>query len=140
MMNVLRRGQKWIVAFVVATVGLVFAFVFGAGGGTYGAPQGGPQTVVQVGERLYQTREVSLLAQTIEQSQREQLGDAFDAAAARDQINEQAATLLMHTALLAHEFKAEGSFAAAAVFYSTLLSIVTVTIVVAILKSGLAPA
>ncbi len=43
----------------------------------------------------------------------------------------------INTALLAHEFKAEGGFAAAAVFYSTLLSIVTVTIVVAALKSGL---
>ena len=43
----------------------------------------------------------------------------------------------INTALLAHEFKAEGGFAAAAVFYSTLLSIVTVTIVVAVLKSGL---
>ena len=42
----------------------------------------------------------------------------------------------INTALLAHEFKAEGGFAAAAVFYSTLLSIVTVTIVVAVLKSG----
>ncbi len=44
----------------------------------------------------------------------------------------------INTALLAHEFKADGGFAAAAVFYSTLLSIVTVTMVVAVLKSGLA--
>lgn len=48
-----------------------------------------------------------------------------------------AAPTAINTALLAHEFKAEGGFAAAAVFYSTLLSIVTVTIVIAVLKSGL---
>ena len=43
----------------------------------------------------------------------------------------------INTALLAHEFKAEGGIAAATVFYSTLMSIVTVTIVIAVLKSGL---
>jgi len=43
----------------------------------------------------------------------------------------------INTALLAHEFKADVGFAAAAVFYSTLLSIVTVTLVIAVLKSGL---
>ena len=44
----------------------------------------------------------------------------------------------INTALLAHEFKAEGGFAAAAVFYSTVTSIITVTIVTAILKATLA--
>ncbi len=41
----------------------------------------------------------------------------------------------VNTALLAHEFKADGRFASAAVFYSTIFSAVTVTLVLFILKS-----
>ncbi len=41
----------------------------------------------------------------------------------------------VNTALLAHEFKADGRFASAAVFYSTIFSTLTVTIVLFILKS-----
>lgn len=41
----------------------------------------------------------------------------------------------INTALLAHEFKADTRLASAAVFYTTLLSLVTVTIVLAILRA-----
>jgi len=41
----------------------------------------------------------------------------------------------VNTALLAHEFGADQRFAAAAVFYSTLLSVITVTIVLFLLKA-----
>jgi len=40
----------------------------------------------------------------------------------------------VNTALLAHEFKADAHFAAAAVFYSTLFSMVTVTVLIAVLR------
>jgi malate permease and related proteins len=40
----------------------------------------------------------------------------------------------VNTALIAHEFKADSHFAAAAVFYSTLLSMVTVTVLVTVLR------
>ena len=40
----------------------------------------------------------------------------------------------VNTALIAHEFKTDSHFAAAAVFYSTLFSMVTVTILVAVLR------
>jgi predicted permease len=39
----------------------------------------------------------------------------------------------VNTALIAHEFNADAAFAASAVFYSTLLSMVTVTVLIAIL-------
>jgi predicted permease len=39
----------------------------------------------------------------------------------------------VNTALIAHEFKADSHFAAAAVFYSTLLSMFTVTLLIALL-------
>tara|TARA_R110002096_G_scaffold433667_6_gene653002 strand:- start:6691 stop:7644 length:954 start_codon:yes stop_codon:yes gene_type:complete len=41
----------------------------------------------------------------------------------------------VNTALLAHEYKADGRFASAVVFYSTIFSAITVTIVLFILKS-----
>ena len=40
----------------------------------------------------------------------------------------------VNTALLAHEFEADSAFAAAAVFYSTLVSMVTVTVLIAMLR------
>lgn len=40
----------------------------------------------------------------------------------------------VNTALIAHEFKADAQFAAAAVFYSTLLSMLTVTLLIAVLR------
>ncbi len=40
----------------------------------------------------------------------------------------------VNTALIAHEFKADSHFAAAAVFYSTLLSVITVTLLIALLR------
>ncbi|MEM9015992.1 MAG: AEC family transporter [Verrucomicrobiota bacterium] len=50
-----------------------------------------------------------------------------------------AAPTAVNTALLAHEFKADSRFAAAAVFYSTLLASLVVTGVLAALRSGLIP-
>ncbi|EDY18979.1 putative permease [Chthoniobacter flavus Ellin428] len=40
----------------------------------------------------------------------------------------------VNTALIAHEFNADSQFAAAAVFYSTLLSMFTVTLLIAFLR------
>jgi predicted permease len=40
----------------------------------------------------------------------------------------------VNTALIAHELNADSDFAAAAVFYSTLASMVTVTLIIAILQ------
>ena len=40
----------------------------------------------------------------------------------------------VNTALIAHEFQADSHFAAAAVFYSTLFSMFTVTILIAVLR------
>ena len=108
MLRILRQGQKWIVGLVVIGVGFVFAFVFGSGGGTFSPPPGGPGVVLQVEDRVYFTRDVQLLADQITQSQREQLGDAFDADAARDRIVDQAANSLLRTTLLAREAERQG--------------------------------
>jgi peptidyl-prolyl cis-trans isomerase D len=108
MLRILRQGQKWIVGFVVIGVGFVFAFVFGSGGGTFDAPQGGPGIVLQVEERIYYTRDVQLRVDQITRSQRDALGAAFDGDAARDQIRDQAANILLRTTLLAREAERQG--------------------------------
>ncbi|MEM7698884.1 MAG: AEC family transporter [Verrucomicrobiota bacterium] len=45
----------------------------------------------------------------------------------------------VNTALLAHEFKADSRFAAAAVLYSTLLASIVVTLLLALLRAGVVP-
>lgn len=50
-----------------------------------------------------------------------------------------AAPTAVNTALLAHEFKADSRFAAAAVLYSTLAAAIIVTILLAILRAGWIP-
>jgi predicted permease len=41
----------------------------------------------------------------------------------------------VNTALIAHEFQADTEYAAGAVFWSTLLSMITVTLLITVLKS-----
>lgn len=50
-----------------------------------------------------------------------------------------AAPTAVNTALLAHEFKADDRFAAAAVLYSTLLAAIVVTLLLAVLRAGWIP-
>lgn len=50
-----------------------------------------------------------------------------------------AAPTAVNTALLAHEFKADSRFAAAAVFYSTLLASIVVTVLLAVIRAGWIP-
>lgn len=57
----------------------------------------------------------------------------FDPATSRILIAGAAAPTAVNTALLAHEFNGDSDFAASAVFYSTLASVVTVSVVLALL-------
>ena len=59
---------------------------------------------------------------------------AFDAATAAVLIVGAASPVAVNTALLAHEFKADSRFAAAAVFYSTLLAGLVVTMLIYLLR------
>ena len=59
----------------------------------------------------------------------------FDATTAAILILGAASPTAVNTALLAHEFKADSRFAAAAVFYSTLLATVVVTVLLAVLRA-----
>ncbi|MCB1096566.1 MAG: AEC family transporter [Verrucomicrobiae bacterium] len=60
----------------------------------------------------------------------------FEPETARILIAGAAAPTAINTALLAHEFDGDSQFAASAVFYSTLASVVTVSVVLALLGAG----
>jgi predicted permease len=58
----------------------------------------------------------------------------FKGEAAAIMIVSSAFPTAVNTALIAHEFGADAHFAAAAVFYSTLFSMLTVTVLIAVLR------
>jgi peptidyl-prolyl cis-trans isomerase D len=102
MLAVLRRGQRWILWLVIVGVGAVFVLYLGIGSGFDGGA-GDPETVVAVGERRYDARDVLRVRARQEEEYRRVLGDGFDAEAASDFLDENAASLLMRVALLAGE-------------------------------------
>jgi peptidyl-prolyl cis-trans isomerase D len=87
---------------VIIGVGAVFVLYLGVGGG-FGAGGEGPETVVAVGERSYDARDVLRLRARQEEEYRRVLGEGFDAEAASDFLDESAASILLRVALLAGE-------------------------------------
>jgi predicted permease len=61
---------------------------------------------------------------------------AFEGELAKTMILSASFPTAVNTALLAHEFKADTEYAAGAVFWSTLLSMITVTVLITILKAS----
>jgi peptidyl-prolyl cis-trans isomerase D len=102
MLAVLRRGQRWILSLVIVGVGAVFVLYLGIGSGfRRGANE--PETVVAVGGRRYDARDVLRVRARQEEEYRRVLGDGFDPEAASDFLDENAASLLLRVALLAGE-------------------------------------
>ena len=99
MLRVMRQGSRWIMWLVILAVGAVFVLYLGVGGGSGGA--GNAATVVAVGGRSFDARDVLRVRQSQEEEFRRVLGDGFDPKAASDQLDESAAGQLLRTALLA---------------------------------------
>jgi malate permease and related proteins len=59
---------------------------------------------------------------------------AFEGELARTMILSASFPTAVNTALIAHEFKADTEYAAGAVFWSTLVSMITVTVLISVLK------
>lgn len=106
MLRFMRRSSRWVMWIVIIGVGAVFVLYLGIGGITGGAAE--PDTVVAVGDRSYDTRDVLRVRQNQEAQLRENLGDAYDAEAAADFLNQNAATMLLRQALLAREAERMG--------------------------------
>lgn len=101
MLRVLRHGSRWIMWVVIIGVGAVFTLYLGIGGGFGGGRVVG--TVVRVGERRYDARDVTRVRETMEDRYREVLGDQFDAEAAGRFLDQMAARRLARMAIFAEE-------------------------------------
>jgi peptidyl-prolyl cis-trans isomerase D len=106
MLRILRKGQRWIMGFVIVVVGGVFAAFVGVGGPLFHGNAG--NAVVDVdGHRYFATDLARTRAQQEEEVKR-MLGDAFDSKAAGAQLDMMAANALVQSAILAREAKRLG--------------------------------
>jgi peptidyl-prolyl cis-trans isomerase D len=100
MLRFMRRSSRWVMWIVILGVGAVFVLYLGIGGGPGSAPAG-PDVVVAVGDRSFDARHVLRVRQQQEAELRRNLGDSFDAEAASDFLDQNAASVLLRQALLA---------------------------------------
>src|SRR3990172_942197 len=106
MLETLRRGQRWIMALVIAGVGFVFVFYLGLGGAP-GGGGAGSGAVVEVDDLRFGPRDVDRVRRQQEEQYRQALGDRFDESAA-DQLDALAASLLVNQAILSREARELG--------------------------------
>ena len=100
MLESIRRGQRWLVLFLVTFIGFVFVFFMGVGGGFGpGSPSG--NAVVELGETRLMISDFQRLRAQQEQAYRDQLGDQFDARAMRSLLDSQSLRTLVESAVLA---------------------------------------
>jgi peptidyl-prolyl cis-trans isomerase D len=101
MLQVLRRGQRWVMALVVVAVGGGMVFFLAVGGGW--GRQAQPHIAVTVGDRQFDWRDFERVRQRHADEFRRALGDAFDAEQAADYLDQSAAGSLVQMAILAEE-------------------------------------
>jgi peptidyl-prolyl cis-trans isomerase D len=97
-LDIIRRGQRWVTALFVVGVGGAMIFFIGLGGPLQG---GDPNAVVRVGPHEFTYVEFQRELANREQQYQEALGDGFDPEAMRDQLTQMAARGLVDRALLA---------------------------------------
>ena len=100
MLDLMRRGQRWLTAIFVASVGLVFAVFIGVGSPIQ---RGSEETVLQVGPHRIGIAEFERTRKQREEQLRDSLGEGFDAAAASDQLDGITAQILIQRSILALE-------------------------------------
>jgi peptidyl-prolyl cis-trans isomerase D len=105
MLEVIRKGQRWVTALFVIGIGGVFVFFLGLGGPMQG-PGGG--SVVEVGEHRFGLREFERVRARRENDLRQALGDQFDARQYESTLDQFASQVLIERAILAMEGDAMG--------------------------------
>jgi peptidyl-prolyl cis-trans isomerase D len=102
MLDVLRRGQSWIVPLLLVGIGVPFAVYFGAQGGPSSGQVLASGTAIRLGDRTISTRDLQRALDAQTQQYRQALGDQFDERAALPFLVNTAASMLLRDALLAH--------------------------------------
>ena len=102
MLDVLRRGQRWIMPVILVGIGVPFAVYFGAQGGSNSGQPLGSGVAIRLGDRSISTRDVQRALEVQLQQYRQALGDQFDERSALPFLVNSAASAMLRDALLAH--------------------------------------
>ena len=99
MLEIMRRGQRWLLWVVIVLVGGTFAVTFGIGGSFN--PSRPDEVLVEVDGRRYDGRDLQRVRQNLEAEYRRVLGDNYDAEAAGAFLDQSAADILVSQAIFA---------------------------------------
>ena len=94
MLDSIRRGQRWLTAALVLTIGIVFIVFFGPWAGQQ-APTSGTDAVVELDGHVIDTSDFYRRREMRTRQLREQLGDGFDEKAASAFLDQQTLRLLV---------------------------------------------
>ena len=102
MLDVLRRGRRWIMPIILVGIGVPFAVYFGAQGGPNSGQALSSGIAIRLGDRTVSTRDVQRAVDVQTQRYRDALGDQFDERSAMPFLVNTAASMMLRDALLAH--------------------------------------
>ena len=105
MLDVLRRGRRWLIGGLILFIGGSFIFYLGFGGS---GPVNPREVVVRLGDREYTRRDLRRARDRREQRIREALGDDYNPATAGRFLEDEAARSLVRAAVFAHEAERAG--------------------------------
>jgi peptidyl-prolyl cis-trans isomerase D len=97
----IRKGQRWLTFLFVGTIGLVFVFFFGTGGGLQGSSTPSGNAIIELDDVRLTSIDLAREKEKIEVRLREQLGDAFDQVGADRLIDSQALNSLLNNVIFA---------------------------------------
>lgn len=115
MLDRIRKGQRWLTAIFVFSIGLVFVFFLGLGGSTPGGgtiASGGDEVVVLDDERIRMNDYLRVRRQQ-EDRLRQSLGDQFDADAMSAFLDAQALNAVVNQLILSQSARELGLVASA---------------------------
>lgn len=101
MLDVLRRGQRWILPALILGIGVPFVAYFGFQGGNQAGGANAPGVAIRLGDRTLSSAELQRSIDAQLNQYRESLGASFDEKAALPFVVAQATSSLMRTSLLA---------------------------------------
>ncbi|MCZ6464487.1 MAG: SurA N-terminal domain-containing protein [Proteobacteria bacterium] len=100
MLDVIRRGQRWLTGIFIGVIGLVFAAFIGLGGPL--SPDSSATAVVELDGHEYDLFQFERIRARQDQAFREALGDQYDARTAGPFLDTQALRLLVDGAVLSY--------------------------------------